>query len=84
MLPTIRYREKPIIVSSPGLGLIPLLVIAVIGLFRGLLWLAYNIGVKYIGPSRSAILYLLYSFLAVVIQAGLETGSANTQGELER
>jgi drug/metabolite transporter (DMT)-like permease len=61
----------PLIVSSPRLGLVPLLIIAVIGLFRGVLWLAYNTGVKYIGASQSAILYLSYSFFAVVIQAGL-------------
>ena len=60
----------PFFISGSILTLIPLLFITLIGLLRGAIWLAYNLGLKHIGASRSAILYLSFSFFAVAIQWG--------------
>ncbi|MTJ55944.1 DMT family transporter [Anabaena sp. UHCC 0253] len=61
----------PFVVSAKSLGLIPVLVIIVIGMLHGLIWLTYNHGLKHLGTSHTAILYLSSSFLTVAIQAGV-------------
>lgn len=59
----------PTLVSSFELGGAALVSIALMGLFRGLSWLAYNLGLKQIGASRSAIIFISFAFFTVMFQA---------------
>ena len=57
--------------STAWLGLAALLIIAVMGLFRGGAWLVYNVALRHIGASRSSILFLSFAFFTVIFQLGL-------------
>ena len=57
--------------SVVELSLTMLTILGVIGLTRGLIWLLFNSGMKEIGASSAAILFLSSSFFTVIIQAGI-------------
>jgi transporter family protein len=59
----------PVFVSSFELSGAALVAIGLMGLFRGLSWLAYNLGLKRIGASRSAIVFISFAFFTVMFQA---------------
>lgn len=59
----------PALVSSFELDGAALAAIALMGFFRGLSWLAYNLGLKRIGASRSAIIFISFAFFTVMFQA---------------
>lgn len=59
----------PVVVSSFELGLAALLMIASIGLMRGIAWLTYNMSLPHIGASRCAIIFLSFAFFTVLLQA---------------
>jgi len=55
--------------SRSELGWAALVVIAIMGMTRGWAWLAYNVSLRHIGVSRSAIIFLSFAFFTVVLQA---------------
>jgi O-acetylserine/cysteine efflux transporter len=61
----------PVTISSAELGGAALGVIVLMGLLRGLAWLIYNTGLKHIGASRSAIIFISFAFFTVMLQAGV-------------
>ncbi len=61
----------PFMVFSFELGGAVLGVIALMGLMRGASWLIYNMGLKHIGASRSAIIFISFAFFTVMFQAGV-------------
>lgn len=56
--------------STAWLGLATLLVIAIMGLFRGGAWLVFNVALRHIGASRCSILFLSFAFFTVIFQLG--------------
>ncbi len=59
----------PFMLSSFKPGGIALGIIALMGLMRGTSWLIYNLGLKHIGASRSAIIFISFAFFTVMLQA---------------
>ncbi len=53
-----------------GMSLTIIAILMVIGLLRGVTWLLFNSGVKHIGASSAAILFLPQAFFTVAIQGG--------------
>ena len=63
LIPLTPLAEAPLI-----LGWTALLVIILMGLFRGAAWLIYNIALRHIGASRSAIIFISSGFFTVILQ----------------
>jgi drug/metabolite transporter (DMT)-like permease len=61
----------PVMVSLFVVSGVALAVIGVMGTSRGLSWLTYNIGLKRIGASRGAIIFISFAFFTVILQAGV-------------
>jgi drug/metabolite transporter (DMT)-like permease len=63
---------SPVFPVSASLGWLAWLLIALMGMFRGIAWSAYNVAMSHIGASRSAILFLTSAFFTVLFQVFLD------------
>jgi drug/metabolite transporter (DMT)-like permease len=61
----------PVMVSVFVIGGFALLAIGAMGMFRGISWLTYNMGLKRIGASQSAIIFISFAFFTVILQASV-------------
>jgi drug/metabolite transporter (DMT)-like permease len=61
----------PVMVSVFVISGAAFVAIGLMGIFRGISWLTYNMGLQRIGASQSAIIFISFAFFTVMFQAGV-------------